>query len=262
MPLIAAPIVIGRNAWLGADVFVGPGVTIGELAVVGARAVVVGDLPARQVCVGSPCRPIRPQPPHPPPTLALPGRAPPAGQGNSYQTRRTIIPTPDEPRPDRPRRHPPTPPYHPTSGHAAGRNDARRSPQPREPLGRWHRPRPMLAAPPPALESQAPAETTTPPLPLTPGHPPAPAPPHRPRPPGSSPNALSAPPPPPPAPSPPPARRTLPHLLATHHAPHAPTRRRPAPPQPLPANHPPCGRAQPPGPPPTTRLRGRRWGLL
>lgn len=59
MPLVAAPIVIGRNAWLGADVFVGPGVTIGELAVVGARAVVVSDLPARQVCVGSPCRPIR-----------------------------------------------------------------------------------------------------------------------------------------------------------------------------------------------------------
>jgi putative colanic acid biosynthesis acetyltransferase WcaF len=59
MPLVTGPIVIGRNAWLGADVFVGPGVTIGELAVVGARAVVVGDLPARQVCVGSPCRPIR-----------------------------------------------------------------------------------------------------------------------------------------------------------------------------------------------------------
>jgi putative colanic acid biosynthesis acetyltransferase WcaF len=59
MPLITAPVTIGRNAWLGADVFVGPGVTVGELCVVGARSVVVGDLPARQVCVGSPCRPIR-----------------------------------------------------------------------------------------------------------------------------------------------------------------------------------------------------------
>ena len=59
MPLITAPIVIGRNAWLGADVFVGPGVTVGELCVVGARSVVVNDLPSRQVCVGSPCRPIR-----------------------------------------------------------------------------------------------------------------------------------------------------------------------------------------------------------
>lgn len=59
MPLVTAPIVIGENAWVGADVFVGPGVTIGELAVVGARSVVVRDLPPRMICVGSPCRPIK-----------------------------------------------------------------------------------------------------------------------------------------------------------------------------------------------------------
>ena len=62
MPLLTAPIVVGENAWLGADVFVGPGVTIGELCVVGARSVVVRDLPASQVCVGQPCRPIKPRP--------------------------------------------------------------------------------------------------------------------------------------------------------------------------------------------------------
>ena len=62
MPLVTAPIVIGRNAWLGADIFVGPGVTIGELAVVGARSVVVKDLPARKICVGSPCRPVKDRP--------------------------------------------------------------------------------------------------------------------------------------------------------------------------------------------------------
>ena len=61
MPLVTGSIVIGENAWLGADVFVGPKVTIGELCVVGARSVVVNDLPDRTVCVGHPCRPIRPR---------------------------------------------------------------------------------------------------------------------------------------------------------------------------------------------------------
>ncbi len=59
MPLVTAPITIGENAWVGADVFVGPGVTIGELSVVGARSVVVRDLPARKICVGHPCRAIK-----------------------------------------------------------------------------------------------------------------------------------------------------------------------------------------------------------
>lgn len=62
MPLVAEPIVIGRNAWLGADVFVGPGVTVGERCVVGARSVVVKDLPPCTVCIGSPCRAIRQRP--------------------------------------------------------------------------------------------------------------------------------------------------------------------------------------------------------
>ncbi len=62
MPLIARPITIGANAWLGAEVFVGPGVSIGELCVVGARSVVVKDLPARTLCVGNPCRPVRDRP--------------------------------------------------------------------------------------------------------------------------------------------------------------------------------------------------------
>ena len=64
MPLVARPIVVGENAWLGADVFVGPGVTIGALCVVGARSVVVKDLPGQTVCAGNPCRVIKDRP-HP-----------------------------------------------------------------------------------------------------------------------------------------------------------------------------------------------------
>ena len=59
MPLVTGPIVIGENAWIGADVFVGPNVTIGELCVIGARSVVVRNQPARKICVGQPCRPVK-----------------------------------------------------------------------------------------------------------------------------------------------------------------------------------------------------------
>jgi putative colanic acid biosynthesis acetyltransferase WcaF len=61
MPLVSRPITIGRNAWLAADVFVGPGVMVGELCVVGARAVVVRDLPGHMICAGNPCRAIKPR---------------------------------------------------------------------------------------------------------------------------------------------------------------------------------------------------------
>ncbi len=63
MPLVCQPIIIGRNAWIAADVFVGPGVTVGELCVIGARAVVVKDLPANMICAGNPCRAIKPRTP-------------------------------------------------------------------------------------------------------------------------------------------------------------------------------------------------------
>ncbi|WP_316786293.1 WcaF family extracellular polysaccharide biosynthesis acetyltransferase [Pedobacter frigiditerrae] len=58
-PLITAPIYIGKNVWVAAEAFVHPGVAIGEGTVVGARAVVVKDLPAWMVFAGNPARPIK-----------------------------------------------------------------------------------------------------------------------------------------------------------------------------------------------------------
>ncbi|MFB7894498.1 DapH/DapD/GlmU-related protein [Microbacterium sp. NPDC056044] len=54
--LIPAPIRIGRNVWIGANVTVLPGVTIGDNAVVAAASVVTKDVPADTVVVGSPAR--------------------------------------------------------------------------------------------------------------------------------------------------------------------------------------------------------------
>jgi acetyltransferase-like isoleucine patch superfamily enzyme len=55
----ARPIRIGRNVWIGFDTCVLPGVTIGEGAVIGARSVIVEDIPAFSVAVGNPARVIR-----------------------------------------------------------------------------------------------------------------------------------------------------------------------------------------------------------
>jgi len=57
MPLIVASIVIESNAWVAADVFVGPGVKIGEGAVVGARSTVIDDVAPWSVVAGSPATP-------------------------------------------------------------------------------------------------------------------------------------------------------------------------------------------------------------
>ena len=61
MALKTAPIQIGAQAWVCADVFVAPGVVLGEGCVVGARSSVFGDLPAWRICHGSPARSIRPR---------------------------------------------------------------------------------------------------------------------------------------------------------------------------------------------------------
>ena len=53
------PIRIGHNVWIGFDVCVLPGVTIGEGSVVGARSVVIDDVPAFTVVAGNPARRLR-----------------------------------------------------------------------------------------------------------------------------------------------------------------------------------------------------------
>ncbi len=61
MPLVVAPIEIGDEAWVTADVFVGPGVTIGNGAVVTARSSVFHDIPPWMVASGNPAVPRKPR---------------------------------------------------------------------------------------------------------------------------------------------------------------------------------------------------------
>lgn len=58
-PLTTGPIVIEDHAWVAAECFVHPHVTIHEGAVIGARSVVVKDMPAWSICAGHPCRKIK-----------------------------------------------------------------------------------------------------------------------------------------------------------------------------------------------------------
>jgi carbonic anhydrase/acetyltransferase-like protein (isoleucine patch superfamily) len=55
----AAPISIANNVWIGFDSCVFPGVSIGEGSIVGARSVVVQDVPPFTVVAGNPARVIR-----------------------------------------------------------------------------------------------------------------------------------------------------------------------------------------------------------
>jgi putative colanic acid biosynthesis acetyltransferase WcaF len=57
-PLFSKPIVIGRQAWVAARAYVGPGVSVGEGAVVGANACAYKDIAAWTVVGGNPARPI------------------------------------------------------------------------------------------------------------------------------------------------------------------------------------------------------------
>lgn len=54
-----APIILGKNVWIGANTTVVPGVTIGNGAIVAAGAVVTKDVPPNTVAGGIPARVIK-----------------------------------------------------------------------------------------------------------------------------------------------------------------------------------------------------------
>jgi acetyltransferase-like isoleucine patch superfamily enzyme len=58
--IVAAPIVIQRNVWLGAGAMVLQGVTVGEDSVVAAGAVVTRDVPPGTLVAGVPAQVVRP----------------------------------------------------------------------------------------------------------------------------------------------------------------------------------------------------------
>ncbi len=57
--VVARPIVIGNNVWIGAGATIIGGVTVGENAVVGAGSVVTRDVPPNTLVGGNPARIIR-----------------------------------------------------------------------------------------------------------------------------------------------------------------------------------------------------------
>ena len=59
MSLLKIPITVGDQVWLCTDSFVGPGVNIGDGAVVGARSVVVNDVPPWTIVAGNPAKLIK-----------------------------------------------------------------------------------------------------------------------------------------------------------------------------------------------------------
>jgi len=59
LPLQRCPVTIGNGVWICAGAFIGPGVTIGDNSVVGARAVVIKDVPPGTVVAGNPARHIK-----------------------------------------------------------------------------------------------------------------------------------------------------------------------------------------------------------
>ncbi|KAG4096567.1 galactoside O-acetyltransferase [Neocallimastix lanati (nom. inval.)] len=57
--IIAKPVNIEDNVWIGGDVKILAGVTIGEGSIIGAGSIVTKDIPPRVIAAGNPCKVIR-----------------------------------------------------------------------------------------------------------------------------------------------------------------------------------------------------------
>lgn len=53
------PVRLGPNVWVGFDSCILPGVTVGEGSIIGARSVVVSDIPPAWIAAGNPARLVR-----------------------------------------------------------------------------------------------------------------------------------------------------------------------------------------------------------
>lgn len=56
---VVAPIIVGNNVFIGINAIMMPGSKIGDNCVIGAGAVVTGEIPSNTVAVGVPAKPIK-----------------------------------------------------------------------------------------------------------------------------------------------------------------------------------------------------------
>jgi putative colanic acid biosynthesis acetyltransferase WcaF len=59
--LVTGEVVVEDGVWIATDCFVGPNVRIGANAVIGVRSTVLDSMPPGQICVGTPCKPVKPR---------------------------------------------------------------------------------------------------------------------------------------------------------------------------------------------------------
>ncbi|HEY0009140.1 MAG TPA: WcaF family extracellular polysaccharide biosynthesis acetyltransferase [Tepidisphaeraceae bacterium] len=59
--LLTPPIIIGQEAWVAADCFIGPGVILGNRCVIGARSSVFKDIPDDVIAAGHPANILKPR---------------------------------------------------------------------------------------------------------------------------------------------------------------------------------------------------------